>query len=735
MTRTLNQASFNGGELSARMEGRSDLQAYGVSGREILNMVLTVQGPAVKRPGTIFVEKTEGAARLIPFVYNATQGYVIEAGDGFLRFYTNDARIDAGGLPYQLESPWNADAIARLDWQQSGDVLYLVDGERQPMILKRTSAETFALEHLAFRNGPFADQNGDRASTVIASASDGAVTITASQPIFAAGHVGALFEMEAPDFHLVPAWEPNVEIAIGDRRRSDGKVYQAIALPASGSKRTGTERPIHTEGRERDGSSTGKDYNDEDVGGVLWEYLYARAGMARITAVLSATVATATVEKRLPDEIAATPTWLWAHAALSDAAGWPSAVLLRDERLWLARGNRLFASVVGDFTDFSARDDTGLPQADLAISARISGGDAIRWMVSDRAILVGTSAAEHAVLPVNAASAIAFNNIQIQRQSSYGSEPVRPVQAGSSTLFVCRGGVKVRATDYAYERDKYLAPDATVKSEHITRSGIRAMAVQAEPESTVWMARGDGALACLTWSEEQDVRGWSRHIPGGDGRVRSLATIPSPDGGYDQLWLLVERAHGFTVERLAPFWREGQAQATGYFVDCGLTYEGPPVTLLSGLQHLAGETITVAVDGAAHPDVTVSAAGQVQLNYPGRVVHAGYAYPARVETMRIQTDVASGSGISKLKRVVKLGLGLSETLGIRVRRPGGRDETIPFRSSAAAMDAPPPLFSGEKIVGFPGTYDREARVIVESFQPLPFTLLSIGPRIDIAEGD
>jgi hypothetical protein len=31
--------------------------------------------------------------------------------------------------------------------------------------------------------------------------------------------------------------------------------------------------------------------------------------------------------------------------------------------------------------------------------------------------------------------------------------------------------------------------------------------------------------------------------------------------------------------------------------------------------------------------------------------------------------------------------------------------------------------------GFPGGYERDARVTIESFQPLPFTLLSMAPRM------
>lgn len=741
MVQALQQTSFNGGELSARMEGRPDLAAYGVSGREILNMLLTVQGPVVKRSGTRYVAAGGGPCELIPFEYDVTQGYVIEALDQKFRFFTNDVRIESPpGTPYELPTPWPAADLAALQWAQSLDVLYLADGKRAPRKLSRTSATTFALAELVLQNGPFADQNRDESHGLTASAATGAgVTLTASAALFQPGHVGSLIELEAVDFRSIPAWEPNVEVVVGDLRRSDGKVYRATALPASGSKRTGTERPIHDAGEERDGSSAGKDYNDKDAGGVLWEYVYSRAGIARITAVASPTSATITILKRLPDEVVAAPTHLWALGAFSDAAGWPQAVLLRDERLWFAKGNTLYAGVVGDLENFATRDGSGLPQVDLGIRYPLQEPEPIRWLANDRMLLVGTARAEYAVQPVNPAAAVAYNNINAVRQSDHGSAAVRPVPAGSSTLFVGRGGRKLRAADFQFERDKYLSPDVTVKAEHITLTGVRRMAAQIEPENSIWALRRDGLLIGLTWNEEQEVRGFSRHRLGGDATITSIAAIPAPDGTHDQLWLAVDRTiagqQQRTIERLLPLWTEGQEQASGVFVDCSLSYNGAPATTIGGLHHLAGETVTVIADGATHPDRVVSAGGQITLERPAAVVHVGYLFPARVETMRLVAESRAGSTISKLKRVVKLALGLQETLGLRVRRPGGRNEDIPFRTSAMAMDEAPQLFTGELIVGFPGGYDREARVVVESWQALPFTLNSIGPRLDVGELD
>jgi len=740
------QTSFNGGELSARMEGRSDLAAYGVAARELTNMILTVQGPAVKRSGTRHVKPVKTAAnrvRLIPFIFNVTQAYMIEAGPLYFRFYTNDVRIDATpGVAYEIVTPYAAGDLAALDYVQSADVLYIVAAGHPPMELRRTSAVTFSLVEQALEKGPFKDQNRDKTLTLQASASTGAgITITASAALFVAGHVGSLLEIECKDFRSIRAWEPQLQVAVGDKRRSEGKVYEAITLPASGSTRTGTIQPIHTEGREWDGNSTGQDINSKTAGGVLWEYLYSRAGIVRITGFTSGTVVTATVIQRLPDEVVSAATDKWALGLFSDAEGWPSSATIRDERLIFGKSYEVAGSVVGDFANHATKDETGTVQPDLAFRRRTPSPNVIQWLANDRDLLIGTAAGEYAAKPVNAAQALSAANIQVPAQSFYGSEKVRPIQAGTRTLYVSRFGKKLREAGFDFNSDRYQSPDMTVRASHISGPGIIELAWQAEPEALAWALRSDGALACLTYSEEQDVRGWSLHRLAGTGVVvESIACIPSPDNSHDQLWLAVKRTIGGAtvrhVEVLQPYWQEGQALNTAWFADAALALDSAtPVTTITGLTHLAGETVAVLLDGATHPDCVVSAGGTITLARPGFKAVVGLLYLARVTTLQLDVADPNGSSQSKIKRVVKLGLRLLETLGIRVGRPKGRKDVMPFRTSAMQMDSPVDLFSGDEVIGFPGGFERDARVTIESFQPLPFTLLSLAPRMTSSGGE
>jgi len=52
-------------------------------------------------------------------------------------------------------------------------------------------------------------------------------------------------------------------------------------------------------------------------------------------------------------------------------------------------------------------------------------------------------------------------------------------------------------------------------------------------------------------------------------------------------------------------------------------------------------------------------------------------------------------------------------------------DTLPFRSTGMEMDAPPDLFTGDRLLTFPKGYGRDIKILVWQNQPLPLTILSM----------
>src|SRR5579875_41979 len=105
MARTFSiRNSFNGGEVSPYVLGRTDLEKYRNCCQSIQNWIPLITSGVTRRPGTRFIANAANqaaASRLVPFVYSPTQAFVLEFGNQTLRFYTNGAQIQApGGGPY-----------------------------------------------------------------------------------------------------------------------------------------------------------------------------------------------------------------------------------------------------------------------------------------------------------------------------------------------------------------------------------------------------------------------------------------------------------------------------------------------------------------------------------------------------------------------------------------------------------------------------------------------------------
>lgn len=120
---TFQQTNFTAGQLGENIVGRTDLSKYYNGCSTLENFIPIKQGPVCRRPGTKYVAETKSSqagsittTRLIPFQFSTDQTYILEFGDGYVRFYLNRARLlddnttkavgaDADS-PFELESPY-----------------------------------------------------------------------------------------------------------------------------------------------------------------------------------------------------------------------------------------------------------------------------------------------------------------------------------------------------------------------------------------------------------------------------------------------------------------------------------------------------------------------------------------------------------------------------------------------------------------------------------------------------
>lgn len=725
---------LNAGELSPYLEGRVDVGKYPNGLQRCENFIPLVQGPAERRGGTRNVASVKTHANrtwLVPFVFSSTDGWILEFGDLYIRFYTNRGQVLNPGVPYEIASPYaladltDTDGTFRLNFVQSADVVYLTHPSYPVYKLSRLATTNWTITAVSFTAGPFQDINTTQSKTVYASAATGSgITLTASSAIFTSQHIGTLFYLESnPSFVYTP-WETGKAIAINDQRRSDGNVYVATNAAT-----TASIKPTHTEGTRSDGA-------------VNWTYLHSGYGWVRITAVGGGgTTATADVVSTLPSATVGAPqaTYKWAFAAWGPhASGYPTHCTFFRERLTFARGDRIWLSVSGDYENFASKDaDTVTADRAIAIQIASDQVSTVQWLAPSNGLIVGTTGPEFVVSEITTSEPLGPNNVKASPQSAFGSKNIPAIRVGAAVLFVQRSGRKLREIKYDINADAYISIDDTILANHITQNGIVAMAFAQEPASVIWCARGDGKLIGFTFNREQDVLAWHRHplggsFSGGNAVVESVASIPSPDGTRDDLWLIVKRTiNGATrryVEYMAAPYADGDDLADAFYVDSGATYSGAATSTITGLGYLEGETVDVLAGGASHPQCLVTG-GAITLQRSVTKAQVGLPCPAVLQTMRIEAGAADGTAQGKTKRITRAIIRFLFTLGGRAGKDEDNADRIEFRTGSDPMDSAPPIFTGDKEVPWPAGYETEGRIMIIQDQPLPMTVAAIMPSV------
>lgn len=755
MTRaSIIQNSMNGGELSPQMLGRQDVPKYAASLFTCLNWQPFSQGGITRRPGTLFLTQTKfhnKQSRLLPFQYSVQQTYVLEFGDLYVRWFTEHgiltaatqslttatatnpvvvtyagtdtyangdrvyiqgvggmtqlnnreftvANVDTGSNTFELSgvdgsgydaytsggtigeilelvTPYEEADLPLLRIVQSADVLYLLHPDYAPRTLVRASATSWSLNVINFTDGPY-DSLNTSATTLTPGAATGSTTITASATTGINGGSGFLA----------------------------GDVGRLIRI--------------------REGST--------------WGY-------CQITTVGSTTTLNVTVLSTLTNTNAKAT---WRLGIWSDTTGWPVDGTFFEDRLVLGGAEsypqRWDASKSSLYTNFSPSGNDGTVANDNAIAFTLNSSDvnAIRWIRdNEKGLAIGTAGGEWLCKASSLGEALTPTNVNGKPSTKHGAAAIAPVLAGKAVLFAQRSARKLRELVYVFEADGFKAPDLTLLAEHITRPAIVEMAYQEQPQPVVWAPRTDGTLLGMTYERDQDVVAWHRHELGGasnaDGDeipvVESVCALPAPDGTRDEVYMVVRRyingAEKRYVELMTKTWDTDDFQEDAFQVDCGWTLVTSPATAtVTGLWHLEGETVGAYVDGAQHPDVTVTN-GKVTLDHTGSVITLGYYYTSDGVTMPVEAGAQDGSSQTKIKRISRLGFWILDTLGLKYGPSVSKLTEILTRQWGDTLGAATPLATGVFRGRFEGDYDRLGQVYFRADGPFPATVLAITAQL------
>lgn len=339
MSSELLQPSFTTGEISPALYARVDLQRFQSALKTCRNFIVRPYGGVQNRPGTKYIVEVKNSAkraRLIPFQFSDQQTYVLEFGDGYVRFITNGGQLVVSGVAawsnatayevgdlvvqggvnyycilehtnqvppnatywyaltgsiYEVPTEYAEADLADLHFTQSGDVLTLVHPDYKPSELRRNGATDWTLKYVVSTGGPFQDLNTDDTVTIRCTVlEDSGQLIATGGNVFTSAMVGSTVRLEMPADDPTLRWEAGKSITVGDIRKAGANYYEALNTATSGG-----VTPTHLKGSSYDGNAS-----------VNWKYLHSGFGLARITAYTSATTVSCTVLSRMPNPITST---------------------------------------------------------------------------------------------------------------------------------------------------------------------------------------------------------------------------------------------------------------------------------------------------------------------------------------------------------------------------------------------------------------------------------------------
>lgn len=746
--------SFNAGELSPLVSSRVDTEKYGSGCRLLENFIIMPYGGVNRRPGMqyMFPAKSDTSkTRLIGFNFSRTTNFILEFSHLKIRFFSNDVVV-----PLELDSPYAQGDLFDLQYAQINDVMYIVHPDHPPHKLSRFADDDWRLEKIVWDYPAFLDRKED-AITLTPSGTTGTITVTASEDLFHAEHVGAFFEVGHRRNKAV------IEVAInGNKTSGTMRVVGGWDLITTGT----WDADIFIESSFDDGDTwevtrtliSNMDRNFSTAGNQVGEslmrvrivnwnpadsqvppriYLTAveavQYGVIEITSVTDEKNVDATVIKPLQNN---TSTKIWREGAWSEYQGFPRTVCLHSQRLFFGGTDRnaqtVWGSEVNNFETFrfSSMDDSA-----ISFTVASSEQNAINWLVSHGSLLIGTRGDEYIMRASEENAVITPTNIQVERQSRWGSMYMPAILINDTVLFVQRQGRKVREFTYNFERDGWVAPDMTLLAEHLTAGGIIQTAFQQQPDSILWCVTAKNKLIGMTYERDQNVVGWHRHET--QGEIESIASIYGEDGS-DELWCVVVRDVNGEKKRYIEKFHTGFRNALDAENKLGWVYldsaiiktEETPFTKVTGLEHLEGCEVGILADGAEYDNRTVDN-GEITLEHEASHVVVGLPYVSTLQPMPLEFPTQTGTAQGKTFRVHKLGVRLHKSLGGEVLTGSEQWDELPMRDTANLMGESPPPFSGQLSISIASKFASKGEIAIRQRAPMPLTILALLPLSDV----
>ena len=728
------QSAFNAGEISPEVANRSDLEKYSSALTKAHNVLIKPYGAVYKRPGFVFCGRTKYADEdciLQGFHYSRTTSFVLELGDEYLRVHKQGVYTGV-----ELETPFRFYELAGLRFAQSADKMFIASSNHNVQVLSCYAEDDWRLEEMDISNA-YVDITNSNEGTMAVSATEGEVTLTASEDTFTAGMVGALVKM----WHDMPSstvtvsgsttsdallcgeswsilthgtWSGTVHI----QKSSDGVNWKSYRTYTGSNDTNISESGNFDELTYIRISQSGNMTTD------LTAQSYENKGWVQVTKVLSAREAQGTVIEKIGSTTAADS---WAISVWCSEYGYPSCIGFFQDRLVLAGSEKYPATVwmsrTGDYYNFTVEEADGTLTDDSAVCLNLITREEhrIRNIMSATDLIILTDGNEWVL---SGSTTVKPSEATPKNQTSYGCNDVVPGIVGSRLIYVQYRGKTVMDMGYTFEADAYTGNDLTLLAKHLTRGRtICGMAYKQEPDGVAFFLTTKGTINCLTYNHQQNVYAWSELATKGE--IKAICTVAGLED--DELYAVVRRNGVRYLERMSYYPDEATDPHKFIMLDSAMVVEADePFSEITGLTHLVGQEVQVLGDSYDAGRFVVDDEGCITLFTAVKRAVVGLPYTMKIQLPNLDFNLRDGTMQGRFKKINDVFLRLTDSWGGRV---GADDKDM----DDITYDSPPPdgieLYTGDIKASVPAGeesgFELRGQITIVNDEPYPFNLASV----------
>ena len=750
------QNSFTGGEISPRLFGRSDVKSYYNSVKTLTNFLPFIHGGIQRRFGSRFVAEVKTSAnftRLYEFSYNNIQSYVLEFGNQYFRIYRNRGRVESAGTPVEVATPWTSSELPALKFVQSADVLYVMHPNYAPRKITRTSDTSWSISTFSNLDGPYLSQN-TTATTLTASATTGSgITITASTSVFTGTDVGRLIRIKV------------------------GSNWGYVRITAFASATSVTATVVATLG----GTTATTEWRlgawSDTTGWPECATFHEERLVFGATRTQPQTIWGSVVgdfENFAPSAVSGT-------VADDDAYTYTVSSDQVNNIAWLVSGTRLnIGTTGGEFTAYGGTTSGLAPISPTNITIRPESNYGSAKLVRPRKI-------------GNNVLYVTGSKRRIREMGyEFSSDSFQSSDVTLLAEHITKTGIKDVAYQRDIESNLWCVKEngEIVVFTYDKQQQVNGWSRHVLGGTFNNTVTGNAANAAIVESiaiipnptlDSDDV--WvivKRTIDGSTERyVEYIETVYDPEitqqysafyvdsgltysGNYnDSLTRGADTGQTTFTSAIGPFvigdvgkklkYMEngvyGEATIDTYvnantvIATINGTMVGLPnpipankwfktTTTISGLTHLANQEVSILVDGATHPNKTVSGGGSVTLERAGGVVHVGLKQTCKMQTLPIEV-AQLGTIRGKRYKIARVEAGLNKTLGFKYGQFDDDSLTQLLNGPGVPMNAPPPLLDTLEKLDVAGDFLEESGLIIKEDLPIPITILFLSASVSI----